>query len=815
MKKPISNERLQKPNTEFSLIHWFGLLSASLFFFIFPYHSALFNGLSIDFEGAIYESMLYTFVVLGIAAFFLFFNWKIDNMQAILSIFVLLLPTMYWFSSFQAVATHSAKFVTMIYFLYAAFFIFGLYWAHTTISRKVLEWVLVLSGYMIVVFGLLNLFGQVYYTDALWFTSGSYRLTSVFQYSNTYAGFLSAFLLVGLYYVTHAKRTFEICIHALMLVPIFISIMLTLSRGALVFFPLLIILVLLFLQTSRQLLYLINLIIVTILSFIILTKLSTITAQIALIVQPQNKQDPPSPISLWNSLSIDSWLLLIGASVVATALVLLLQKRAAAWIEKKMERFSNGKYAAIGLPILLVGIGIVLISLLLSSRSIVGLLPSNISDRLENINFNQHSVLERKTFYVDAMKVVKDYPLLGAGGGGWTSLYEEYQNNPYISRQAHSYLVQTLVEVGWIGFLLTAGFLAFCFYLYIRLYRKYPEKRGDHFVFFILSAAILTHSLIDFDMSFVYVGALVFVCLGAMLSSYKDVLHLPNLVNFTNKAWRFAYPSLLVVISVLLFGWTYREYAANQNYNRAIIQVLNEHKPLNEVLPVLDSAIRLSPSQPDYSLRKADWLTQAYQQSGNRSYLTGTTKVLQQIKNYDSYNRELILAQYRNLKDLGEYNNAVASLEEGIHKFQWDINFYEAAIVEHFLAGQRQRESDPAGATANWDRALELYKDVIRRGELLKALPAEQSQGRDFSITPFIRQAVGQIYYQLPDFQTTVSVLEPLKSEDLQDPYTRTGIRYYLAALAQTGQRDENLRKRLIETDPNEQIALEQLLQKQ
>lgn len=63
--------------------------------------------------------------------------------------------------------------------------------------------------------------------------------------------------------------------------------------------------------------------------------------------------------------------------------------------------------------------------------------------RLENINFQQHSVLERITFYKDAMKVVKDYPIIGTGGGGWSSLYEQYQNNPYISRQVHNFFYNT------------------------------------------------------------------------------------------------------------------------------------------------------------------------------------------------------------------------------------------------------------------------------------------------------------------------------------------------------------------------------------
>ncbi|WP_339318639.1 hypothetical protein [Paenibacillus sp. FSL R10-2734] len=52
--------------------------------------------------------------------------------------------------------------------------------------------------------------------------------------------------------------------------------------------------------------------------------------------------------------------------------------------------------------------------------------PDIIQTRVENIYFKQHSLLERITFYKDAMKVVKDNPILGAGVGGWASLNEKY-----------------------------------------------------------------------------------------------------------------------------------------------------------------------------------------------------------------------------------------------------------------------------------------------------------------------------------------------------------------------------------------------------
>jgi hypothetical protein len=153
-------------------------------------------------------------------------------------------------------------------------------------------------------------------------------------------------------------------------------------------------------------------------------------------------------------------------------------------------------------------------------------------------------------------------------------------------------------------------------------------------------------------------------------------------------------------------------------------------------------------------------------------------------------------------------------LEEGITKFPWDIKFYEAAIMEYAVNGRKLQDTDPATADSYWDRGMQLYEEVLRRMEMLEALPEEQGQGRNFQITPFLRQAIGQIYYGRERYEEAADILAPLKDGDLGDPYIRMGIRFYLASLDKMGQSDENLMERLIEADANERVELDALLQK-
>jgi tetratricopeptide (TPR) repeat protein len=240
---------------------------------------------------------------------------------------------------------------------------------------------------------------------------------------------------------------------------------------------------------------------------------------------------------------------------------------------------------------------------------------------------------------------------------------------------------------------------------------------------------------------------------------------------------------------------------------------VKEQRPLNELLVPLDQAIANSPAHPTYAYTKIDWLMQAYQATADPLYAEQAKEQIRRILAVEPYNRQIILAKYRNLKDLQEYKDAVAVLEEGISKFQWDIRFYEAAVMEYAVNGKAIYSDDPDTAQNYWNRGLELYGEVLRRMDMLNSLPEEQLQGRSFHVTPFLRQAVGQIYYSLGQYEEAANILQPLKKSDLADQYIRIGIRYYLASLHQLGQSDEKLLNRLLEADENEKMELDALLQ--
>lgn len=72
----------------------------------------------------------------------------------------------------------------------------------------------------------------------------------------------------------------------------------------------------------------------------------------------------------------------------------------------------------------------------------------------------------RTSNYKNALKIAKDYPLLGVGLSNFGWVYHQYQNQPWIySRYAHSSYFDILTETGLIGFFSFILFAGVCFYL--------------------------------------------------------------------------------------------------------------------------------------------------------------------------------------------------------------------------------------------------------------------------------------------------------------------------------------------------------------
>jgi len=795
----------------------FGLLALILIWA--PFQVALFNGQMSDFDSKIYYSVLLTSVLALIGTWYVVKSKLYIDNKTLLMLGSFLTPLCYLISLTMSASKYLAENMVLIQFVYAVIFALSVLIIQNKLMNGLIEKIIIGSAYVIVLFGLFHWFHTTKWIGILfgWFlpvnsegvfhhavmeTVDGLRLTSVFQYANTYAAYLMAFLFIAVFYLTTTRKVVWQVIHGFMLVPIILSILLTLSRGGLVLLPVVFVIVLLFLKPARQIMWLVHLAISSAATFVILNKVSDIGNEL------QN--------SISYSLSMKGWLYLLGASVICTIISFGLQRFISPWLEQKLETLSLKKWANALIP--LGGTVIVaLLLFLLIGTSAKNMLPENIATRLETINFQQHSVLERITFYKDSMKLVADYPLFGAGGGAWAALYAKYENNPYDIQQAHSFYMQYFVETGFLGMLILMAFLIYIYWNYIRSFTKANEEQRDsHFLYFILATSILIHSVMDFNMSFVYIGILVFLCLGGMTASIES----KPIGKLEPKTFRILMPSILGIVGIGLLITSILFVQASSSFASAKETVLTT-QDFNKTMEQLRKAKSIRSAHPDYAAFEAKLYMSVYEQQKDEQFFTEAEKVLKNALGDNPHNKSLLLQLIKlyNIKGLDEQVYTVYS--QNASNFPWDMKWYEEYMDKALREGYKSITTAPDKKDGYLDEVIAAFEHIKAGVEHLKTLPKGQLQGNPFYITSPMAMNAGRAYVMKGDPAKAAEAMKPYLQENLTDsnnPEDNPGnnrelARWYVAATIQQGQVDQNWYDKLVALGSDQKEQIDQIVE--
>ena len=203
-------------------------------------------------------------------------------------------------------------------------------------------------------------------------------------------------------------------------------------------------------------------------------------------------------------------------------------------------------------------------------------LPSNLVNKIKNINLNTKSAWERGVFITDGIKLIKDNWVFGIGGDGWKYRQVQVQNYLYGAKEVHCYPVQIFLEFGIIGFL---AFIAIIYY-YTKNSLKYlkENKEKDNVEIKTILLAILLvflHSLLDFDMSFMYVAVYIFTFLGilnSLIYSQKEEKKSKNITNI-----------IILLILIILLVINILNYIIYEKLN-----ILYEENEINKIETILN-----------------------------------------------------------------------------------------------------------------------------------------------------------------------------------------------------------------------------------
>jgi len=782
-----------KSDQDTSWIFWIVMCFVCGSFIIAPFYRAMFNGGQYVFERPIFIFTTWSAVALVAIAFYLFKHWKLNSQTDLMALAGWLIPLCYLISTINAASHYLALQEVYLHIAYVIFFLVGVYFSRSNFGAAILQYALIVTGYVIVIHGLLNWFGNVRYFEAV---LGN-QLAGVFQYPNTYSAFLIGILIVLLIYINNSNKWYLTLPHALMLVPIGVSIFLTLSRGGMVILPVALLLYMIWLPWRKQLFTLLYLMIAVGVGLAVNDRLTSIQAKIS--------------HQFVASESLKGWAIVIILSIIVSGLVVVIQKYIAfPQVQKHQEnRVFTFKNFVIPISALLLGlIGLYLVG----NQSVVDKLPSSIAQRINSINSDDSSIAQRVEFYKDSLKILMDYPLIGAGGGAWASLYNQYKGFPYTSAQTHTVISQVLVDTGIIGFVIFISFLGLCWFLFIRSVnkRQYSNWNEKQLVLPLFGATILLHSLLDFDLSFVYLSALLYLSLGTLVSNL-DKVEIPNALKGINKISK-VYPTLVLIIAIVVFVISFQSFRADKFFKQAQIAANTTHN-YEDIITPLNSALELQKNHPFYNLFKVGMLVDLYGQTKDEKFSREAAEILQKVQEKELDHRRVIELQIALLINKGDYVGAAEWIIPKLKTNPWDIGLYEKAITLNFDAGNQARlQSDKTKMTYYWKKSLEVFEMLTKKINEFQALPTSQKTGFTFDLTSRIVLTIGEIHFISGNYQEATQLLRSKMSGDIANPTEREITRWYIASqFKQNLNDDTGLYQQLIQEDPSEEEKIKNI----
>ncbi|QEK13203.1 hypothetical protein FQB35_13500 [Crassaminicella thermophila] len=293
-------------------------------------------------------------------------------------------------------------------------------------------------------------------------------------------------------------------------------------------------------------------------------------------------------------------------------------------------------------------------------------IPERFIARINSFTANERSVQGRFAFYQDAFKIIRDYPIFGAGGGAWQTLYFMYQSYMYWSTQTHNYFMQLWIEIGTLGFILYLGFVGMMFF-YTYKYTRNTDDTKEKLLQITLCTAWLTlliHSSMDFDLS-----------LGAMAIFLWTLFGMMNQTNITiqklkikNNMIRF----IPIIISLLLVLGSWSLQLGQQYTKKAVGYVQNNI--IENAIKYFEKATKYDPFQGSYHTD----LATIYALVGKKENLY-TKKAIQEIEKateLEPYNSKILKKSARIYMELGQFDKGLEYIDRAVEVQPMNVDNY-------------------------------------------------------------------------------------------------------------------------------------------
>jgi len=695
-----------------SLSETVAFILTGLILFYPPYIRGLF------FNQELYITFLIIAVTVGILGYCSWNgNSKVEGLSHPLDYLGLILVLAYFASSFNALNIKEG----VLEFLKAGYFLA----VHYLVSRQIrsladvngLFKVLYFSALGVAFLGLATAFGTLDITGAF---DEDKRITSTIQYANSLAVFLMPAMVIGYYLaVTRAENLVSKVGYSLGNYLIFIAFMGTLSRGGWLVF-------------------------VLVIPLFITGMVKEFRWKIALHIL----------VTVGSALLVSGKVLNFSVNIPGAVrwVWLALGGLILAGIISGCSRLTNVKSLKPGRKMAQVGgISTLAIILLLAATSskavpVSKLAPGRMIEKVQSISLSERNVQERFVFYKDAMKVIKEHPLLGSGGGAWDAVYRKYRSYYYVTTEVHNHYLKLWMEAGVLGL---GSFLAIWVIVFSIVWRgvrkgKNQDYKAELWVCGIAAISLGLHSLIDFNLSLGAIAILLWALFG-LIVALERMGELPG--SFT---WelpikdptvvKWALISLVTIMAVIPVS-----FLIGKAYNTKGYSNLQEGN-INRGLEQMEMALVFNPFAYDSAGNLASTWLYLHQKGEAANGLERSKVYISKALKMNPTNPELYEIRSRIYAAEGKIPEMVKDMETALSLDPWEQKRYEA-LADTYLNGGKEllAKGDKEGARRQFEKVIGLSKVIS--DQLAKLTPQYRQlwiTGDILHVTPVINEKISE-----------------------------------------------------------------------
>lgn len=341
-------------------------------------------------------------------------------------------------------------------------------------------------------------------------------------------------------------------------------------------------------------------------------------------------------------------------------------------------------------------------------------IPENIYNRFQSISTKEHSSQARLAFYKDGFKVIKEYPILGAGGGGWLTLYQMYQSYLYWTTQAHNYFLQMWIEVGIVGLGLFIASLLLLVYKLFRTYKDIQTENNKILLSIIFTAVfgILIHAFMDFDLSLVSLTNILWAFIG-VLANYTLPIEIKETTISKSKEKsfkpQFGYMNIVFSVFLVLVILGSSSLILSDSYKEKALTA-NGRQDISQATKYFEKASKLDPFMPEYRIDLGTFYRVMYQMTNDSNYISKAVASVEKGIELGQYNSNLHAIGSSFFMNIGQADRALELVERSIELQPMRVENYVQKTDAYLTAFYHYIDQGD----------IERAKEVIEKGYTIK-----------------------------------------------------------------------------------------------